>query len=114
MFVWKDDQIKGLTRVLTLAWRVLTLIETQGRRGVEQTQQPRVGLDEGQPTRTTERPTGKRILQACARARITLTQVQLGASTYWHLTPFSGLHEQLLRHLHLPASLYSALAYNSS
>jgi transposase len=114
LFVWKDDQIIGLTRLLTLALRLLTLIETQVRRGLEQAQDTLTGLYEGAPTRSTERPTGKRILKAFARARLTLTQIEMGTATYWHLTPLSALHEHLLRYLHLPVSLYSALAYNSS
>jgi transposase len=114
LFVWKSAQIKGLTRLLTLALRLLTLLETQVRRGLEQTQEAIAGLYEGLPTRTTERPTGTRILHAFARAQITLTHVRMGRSTCWYLTPLSPLHEQLLRHLHLPTSLYTALADNSS
>jgi transposase len=114
VFVWKSEQIKGLTRLLTLALRLLTLLETQVRRGLEQTQEALAGLYEGSPTRTTERPTGTRILQAFARTQITLTHVRIGRRTFWYLTPLSPLHEQLLRHLHLPTSLYTALANNSS
>lgn len=114
LFVWKEDQIKGLTRLLTLALRLLTLLETQVRRGLEQTQDALTGLDEGSPPRMTERPTGTRILQAFARAQITLTHLEKGTKTWWHLTPLSPLHEQLLRYLHLPTSLYTALAYNAS
>jgi transposase len=114
LFVWKEEQIKGLTRLLTVALRLLTLLETQVRRGLEHTQAALAGLYEGAPTRTTERPTGTRLLQAFARAQITLTQVQMGKRTFWHLTPLASLHEQLLRHLHLPTSLYTALADNSS
>jgi transposase len=114
LFVWKSEQITGLTRLLTLALRLLTLLETQVRRGLEQMHEPVAGLYEGSPTRTTERPTGTRILQAFARAQITLTHVRLGRSTCWYLTPLSPLHEQLLRHLCLPTSLYTALVYNSS
>jgi transposase len=114
LFVWKEEQIKGLTRLLTLALRLLTLLETQVRRGLEQTQEPLAGLYEGSPTRTTERPTGMRILKAFARAQLTLTRVEMGGRSSWHLTPLSSLHEQLLRHLHLPMSLYTALADNSS
>jgi transposase len=114
LFVWKDDQLTGLTRLLTLALRLLTLLETQVRRGLEQAQATLTGLYEGTPTRSTERPTGKRILKAFARARLTLTEVETGTAPSWYLTPLSALHEQLLRYLHLPVSLYSALAYNSS
>jgi transposase len=114
LFVWKAEQITGLTRLLTLALRLLTLLETQVRRGLEQMQESVAGLYEGAPTRTTERPTGTRILQAFARAQLTLTHVRMGRSTGWYLTPLSPLHERLLQHLHLPTSLYTALADNSS
>jgi len=87
LFVWKEDQIKGLTRLLTLALRLLTLLETPVRRGLEQTQASLQGLYEGAPTRTTERPTGTRILKAFARAQITLTHVEMGTTTWWQLTP---------------------------
>jgi hypothetical protein len=92
----------------------LTLLESQVRQGLEQTQDPLAGLYEGAFTRTTGRPTGTRILKAFAGAQITLTHVEMGAKTWWHLTLLSPLHEQLLRYLHLPMSLYTALAYNAS
>jgi len=111
LFVWKDDQIKGLVRLLTLALRLLTLIETQVRRGLAKEQATLAGLYEGQPRRTTDRPTGKRILKAFARAKITLTQVQSKVGTTWHVTPLSPLHVQILRYLRLPISLYADLAF---
>jgi transposase len=113
-FVWKEEQIKGLPRLLTLARRLWTLLETQVRRALEQAQDTLAGLDEGQPTRTPERPTGTRLLKAFARVQITLTHVKVGTSTYWHLPPLSPLHEHRLRELRLPASLSAALADNSS
>src|SRR5262249_37916078 len=114
LFVWKAEQITGLTRLLPLALRLLTLLETQVRRGLGQAQESVAGLYEGSPTRTTERPTGTRILQAFARAQITLTHARMGRDTFWYLTPLSPLHAQLLRHVYLPTSLYTALAHNSS
>ena len=111
LFVWKDDQIKGLVRLLTLALRLLTLIETQVRRGLAEEQTTLAGLYEGQPRRTTDRPTGKRILKAFARAKITLTQVRSETGTTWHVTPLSPLHKRILRYLRLPISLYNDLAY---
>jgi transposase len=113
LFVWKEDQIIGLTRLLTLALRLLTLIETQVRRELEQAQDTVAGLYEGQPTRTTERPTGKRILQAFARAKLTLTRVDMETASAWHLTSLSPLHVRLLHSLRLPVSLYTALADTS-
>jgi len=69
------------------------------------------GLYEGQPSHTTDRPTGKRILKAFARAKITLTRVKKDTGTEWHITPLSPLHKQILRYLHLPLSLYPDLAH---
>lgn len=114
LLVWKEEQRRGMPHLLTLALRLLTLLETQVRRGLEHPQEVVAGLDEGQPTRTTSRPTGQRILHALARAQLTLTHTAVGTATCWHLTPLSPLHEQLLRHLGLPPSLYTALADNAS
>jgi transposase len=110
LFVWKDDQIKGMVRLLTLALRLLTLIESQVRRSLSEEQTTLTGLYEGQPSRSTDRPTGKRILKAFARAKITLLRVELGTGIEWHMTPLSPLHKQILRYLQLPLSLYSDLA----
>lgn len=114
LFVWKDDQIKGLTRLLTLALRILTLIESQVRHGLRQENQCLTGLYAGQAQRQTDRPTGKRILQAFARAQITLTHVRGETQTEWHITALSELHQQVLRYLRLPVTLYAALINNSS
>jgi transposase len=107
LFVWQDDQIKGLVRLLTLALRLLTLIETQVRQGLTQDQAVLSGLYEGQPSRTTDRPTGKRILKAFVRANITLTGVTLDSGQTWHITPLSALHQKILAYLRLPILLYT-------
>ncbi|MBM4431665.1 MAG: DUF4277 domain-containing protein [Chloroflexi bacterium] len=111
LFVWKDDQIKGLVRLLTLGLRLVTLIEGQVRCRLAQAKETLVGLYEGQPSRPTGRPTGRRILKAFARANITLTQVKLQTGTHRHVTPLSPLHQQILTHLRLPMSLYTDLAH---
>jgi transposase len=62
LYVWKAEPITGLTPLLTLALRLLTLVEMPERRGLEQTQESVAGLYKGAPTHPTERPTGTRIL----------------------------------------------------
>lgn len=114
LYVRRDDQIIGLTRLLTLALRLLTLIETQVRRGLAQAGETLRGLYEGQPKRTTDRPTGVRLLKACARAEITLTRIEMDGQVWWHITPLPGLVEQVLAYLGLSPSLYRSLAENSS
>jgi len=46
--------------------------------------------------------------------QITLTRLVVDTQTEWHLTALSELHAQVLRYLHLPATLYTALINNSS
>jgi len=114
LYVHRDDQIIGLTHLLTLALRLLTLIETQVRRCLAQTGEEMSGLYEGQPNRKTTRPTGVRLLKAFARGEITLTQIQVGKQHSWHITPLSGLQKRILAYLHLSPSLYTRLIQNSS
>lgn len=114
LYVRRDDQVIGLTRLLTLALRLLTLIQTQVRRGLAQAGETLTGLYEGQPKRTTDRPTGVRLLKAWARAEITLTQIKMDDQVSWHIPPLSSLLEQVLTSLGLSASLYQCLAENSS
>jgi transposase len=114
LYVGRDDQIIGKTHLLMLALRLLTLIETQVRRGLAKAGEKLTGLYEGQPKRATDRPTGVRLLKAFARAEITLTQIQLGERSFWHITPLSGLLERILGFLGLSPSLYTRLVENSS
>ncbi len=114
LYVRRDDQIIGLTYLLTLALRILTLIETQVRRGLAQTGETLTGLYEGQPKRATDRPTGVRLLKAYARAEITLTRIEMDGQVLRHITPLSDLLEQILAYLGLSVSLYQRLAENSS
>jgi transposase len=111
LFVWKEEQITGLVRLLTLALRLLTLIESQVRRGLAADHAELAGLYPGQPSRTTDRPTGRRLFKAFARANLTLSRVQLDAAVYWHMMPLSPLHQQILAYLCLPLSLYTDLAH---
>ncbi len=112
LFVWKDDQIKGMVRLLTLALRLLVLIEFLVRRGLAEEGAALTGLYEGQPSRSTSRPTGRRILKAFSRAKLALFRVQTATGVEVHITPLSSLHERILKYLKLPLSLYTALAHS--
>jgi transposase len=113
-FVRKDNQITGLTHLLTLGLRVMTLIETQVRKGLADTNETLSGLYQGQPSLTTNRPTGIRLLKAFSRAQINLSRVEIAGQVHWHITPLSGLLVQILEFLGLSTSLYTRLTENSS
>jgi len=113
LYVRRDDQIIGLTHLLTLALRLLTLIQTQVRSGLAQAGAELSGLYGGQPKRKTSRPTGVRILKSFASGEITLTRIQVGERYSWHITPLSSLQKQILAYLGLSPSLYKRLLENS-
>jgi transposase len=114
LYVRKDEQILGLTRLLTVGARLLTLLQTQVRRGLKGQGEEMGGLYEGLPRFTTDRPTAKRLLKAFVRAEITLTRIQMGEYVRWHITPLSPLLEKILGYLGLSPSLYTRLIENST
>jgi len=112
-YVRRDDQILGLTHLVTLALRMLTLFEVLVRRGQERSGERLPGLYPGQAKRVTDSPTAKRVLEAIARARIALIQVEDRGEVRWHLTPLPGLVKQVLGYLGLSEAVYTRLVINS-
>ena len=113
LFVWRDDQLCGLTRLLTLALRLLTLIATQVAQGLAADERSLPGLYEGQPQRATTHPTAVRLLRALSRAEITLTKIQSPTHTEWYLSPLPPWLAQILAYLKLPPDSYKSLTDNS-
>jgi transposase len=112
-YVRRDDQISGLTHLVTLAPRVLMLFEVLVRRGQERSEEELPGLYPGPANRVTESPTAKRVLEAIARAGITLTRLESGGEVHWHLTPLPRLVKRVPDHLGLSEAVYSRLVINS-
>jgi transposase len=113
LFVHRDDQVRGLTHLLTLALRVLTLFEVRIRRGQDQSGEELAGLYPGQAKRTTDRPTAQRVLEAIAGKGMTLTQVGSGPGSRWHLTTLPVLVKRVLAYLGLSEEIYTRLVTNS-
>jgi transposase len=113
LFVHRDDQVRGLTHLLTLALRILTLFEVLIRRGQDQSGEKLAGLYPGQAKRTTESPTAKRVLKAIAGQGMTLTEVGSGPGSGWHLTDIPVLVKQVLGYLGLSEEVYTRLVTNS-
>jgi transposase len=114
LFVRRDDQIIGLTRLLSLGMRLLTIAEMQVRRGLAEAKETLVGLYAGQPRQATAQPTTERLLEAFVKAEITLTRVEFGAPAHCQITPLPALLTRVLNFLGAPPSLYARLAENSS
>ena len=114
LFVRRDDQVRGLTHLVTLALRVLTLFEVLVRRGQDHSGAKLKELYPGQAKRTTDRPTAQRVLEAIARTQITLSQVEIGDGCRWHLRALPALVKQVLGYLGLSEDIYARLVINST
>jgi transposase len=111
VWVTRDDHALGLTRLLTLALRVLAVAEYQVRRQLQSRRQELKGLYPGQPQRGTARPTTERLLKAFGN--LTLTIMRNGKQAQRHLTPLSRLQEDILDLLGCPRDLYQQLVHDS-
>ena len=108
MFVKREDQVVGLTHLLSVALRILTLLEFVVRRSLKQQGATLVGLHKENLRKATATPTAERLLQAFVP--ITLTQVQLPRQVVRHVTPLTPLQQQILALLGFPSDLYASLA----
>jgi transposase len=109
-YVREDEQIIGLTRLLMIALRVLTLFEMTVRASLATTQEDLAGLYEGQPNRKTSRPTATRLLKAITRMGITLTHVTAGEDSCWYISALPPLLLRILELIGLPPTIYTDLA----
>jgi transposase len=107
LFLQTESRVEGLIRLLSLAVRLLILVEFVVRRQLEQTQGKVAGLYPGQPTRATASPTAELILRAFQG--ISLTVVEVAGQGRRLLSPLSNLHHRLLALLGLSADIYLRL-----
>jgi transposase len=110
LFVKRDDQVVGLTHLLSIALRLLTLVEFVVRRNLKQNQEQLVGLLPQNPKKGIINPTTERLLQAFRH--VTLTIVHLPGQRIRHVTPLTALQVRILELLGLSATVYTALAEN--
>jgi transposase len=112
LFVQRDDQVVGLTHLLSLAVRLLTLMEFVVRRTLHQNQEQLVGLHPENPKKGTDTPTSERLLKAFNN--INLTIIHLPQQLVRHVTPLTPLQQRILELLDLSPALYGTLADNST
>ena len=110
LFVKRDDQVIGLTNLLSIAVRLLTLIEFVVRRNLKQNQEKLIGLLAQNPKKGIDNPTTERLLKVFND--ITLTIVHLPDKTIRHVTPLTDLQTRILELLGLSPVVYTRLAKN--
>ncbi len=111
VYLQREDHLKGLVRLLSLALRILTLTEFVVRRSLQAETEGLAGLYPGNPKQQTQRPTTERLLAAFKE--ITLSLVQLSGQTIIHITPLTPLQSRILTLLDLSPAIYTDLAANT-
>jgi transposase len=107
MYVQRDDHATGLIRLLSIALRVLTLLEFVVRRQLKAEGATLAGLYAGNTKRETARPTAERLLEAFQE--VTLTVVEGVHQVYRYLTALSPLQERILELLGFSSRVYTRL-----
>jgi transposase len=111
MYVQRDDHRVGLVRLLTLALRVLTLLEGVVRKNLQEQKKGLTGLYAGNPKRRTDQPTAEHLLKAFDE--VTLTIVSTAIFVQRHITQLSLLQQQILSLLGFTPAIYSRLTDDS-
>jgi transposase len=109
LFVKLNEQIEGLTYLLTLGVRVLTVTEFVLRRSLETEQASLPGLHPENKHKRTDKPTAERILKAFTGVSLTIIKQATGEDILRRLTPLSAVQKNILQRLGLGASLYEQL-----
>ena len=107
LFLQTDARVEGLIRLLSLALRVLVLVEFVARRHLANTQDQIAGLYPGQVTRATASPTAELLLRAFRG--ISLSVVEIAGQVRALLSPLNALQHRLLELLGWSAGLYERL-----
>jgi transposase len=107
MYLADEGRMMGLVLLLSLALRVLTLLEWQVREKLRQGGEKLKGIYPGQAGRQTSRPSAEMLLGAFEGLSLTVVAVAGQFST--HITPLNPLQERLLALWDFPADLYQRL-----
>jgi transposase len=109
LYLQDEGRIQGLVYLLSLALRVLTLVEWVVRTRLHQEESKVQGIYAGQPGRQTARPSAELLLKAMQT--ISVSVVEVNGQTHALLSPLSEVQKRLLELWDLPADLYEKVAW---
>lgn len=101
IYFQNQDRIIGLMFLLTIALRVFTLMEFVVRRNLQTLNAKLSGLYDGNPRRSTERPSAEQMLRAFRH--ITLYHLPNGTS---EISPLNPLQQRILALMNIPEAIY--------
>jgi transposase len=107
LYLQDEERIQGLVYLLSLALRVLTLVEWEVREGLRQEGVKLQGVYAGQPGRKTTRPSAELLLRVLKT--ISASVVAIGEEVHVLLSPLTDVQRRLLELWHLPKDLYEQI-----
>ncbi len=110
LFVKRDDQVQGMTNLLTIAVRFLTLIEFDVRRKLKRCGEKLTGLIENNSKKGIDNPTTERLLKQFDK--IFLATVHLPGQVVRHVTHLNELQTRILELLGFSLDMYTCLTEN--
>src|SRR3954469_236198 len=108
VYLQDEERIQGLVYLLSLALRVLTLVEWVVRKRLCQDRAKLQGIYAGQPGRKTDRPSAELLLEVLQA--ISISVVEVNGQTHALLTPLTEVQQRLLGLWDLPPDLYEDVA----
>src|SRR5207253_7192520 len=112
MYLQHESRIMGLVLLLSIALRLLSVLEWSLRKKLQEKGETLKGLYPGQPGRVARRPSAELLLRAFKGINLTILLVAGQLATY--ITTLSALQLKLLELWDLPSDLYFRLTLHFS
>jgi transposase len=107
LFLRDDHRIVGLLYLLSIALRVLVLMQFVVRRNLQQAGATLTGIYPGQPGRQTAQPTTEMMLRTLRG--VTLSRIKIDGKLTYHLTPLNAVQKRILALMEVPLESYDGL-----
>jgi transposase len=107
LFLRDDQRIVALICLLSIALRVLVLMQFVVRRNLRQASATLKGIYPGQPGRQTAQPTTEMMLGALRG--VTLSRLTIDGKRIYHLTPLNAVQKRILVLMEVPIESYNRL-----
>ena len=108
VYLHEEGRIQGLVYLLSLALRVLLLVEWVARERLRQEQSRLQGISAGQPGRKTDRPSAELLLGVLKT--ISISVIEVNGRIHALLSPLTEVQKRLLELWNLPPDLYEKVA----
>jgi transposase len=107
LFLQYDHRVIGLLCLLSIALRVLVLMQFVVRRNLQHAGATLKGIYPGQPGRQTTQPTTEMMLSVFRG--VTLSHIKIEGKLHEHLTPLNAVQKRILALMEIPRESYDEL-----